>query len=298
MNNTTAERLKIYGQLMRADKPIGTMLLLWPTLWALWIAAQGMPDLTVLSAFVIGTFLMRSAGCVINDFADRNFDGAVERTKNRPFARGAVSKKEALLLTAALCLAAALCLLPLNRLTWLMSLPALFLAMSYPFTKRFFPLPQLYLGLAFSFGIPMAFAAVTGHVPPTAWLLFAANVLWTLAYDTAYAMADKEDDLKIGIKTSAITFGRLDAEAVLACHLGFTALMIWLGLTISAAWPYWPAVPLALYWQIKQYRAIRQRDRNACFREFLANNRLGALWFAALLANYLYFKIAAFTFGQ
>ena len=192
--------------------------------------------------------------------------------------------------------AAALCLLPLNRLTWLMSLPALFLAMSYPFTKRFFPLPQLYLGLAFSFGIPMAFAAVTGHVPPTAWLLFAANVLWTLAYDTAYAMADKEDDLKIGIKTSAITFGRRDAEAVLACHLGFTALMIWLGLTISAAWPYWPAVPLALYWQIKQYRAIRQRDRNACFREFLANNRLGALWFAALLANYLYFKIAAFAF--
>ena len=286
MNNTTAERLKIYGQLMRADKPIGTMLLLWPTLWALWIAAQGMPNLTILSAFVIGTFLMRSAGCVINDFADRNFDGAVERTKNRPFARGAVSKKEALLLTAALCLAAALCLLPLNRLTWLMSLPALFLAMSYPFTKRFFPLPQLYLGLAFSFGIPMAFAAVTGHVPPTAWLLFAANVLWTLAYDTAYAMADKEDDLKIGIKTSAITFGRRDAEAAMLCHALFVLLMAAAGCAIHARWPYWLALVYAVWHQCGQYRAIRSRNREACFQTFLSNNRIGwALWLG-LLAHY------------
>ena len=289
MNNTTAERLKIYGQLMRADKPIGTMLLLWPTLWALWIAAQGMPDLTILSAFVIGTFLMRSAGCVINDFADRNFDGAVERTKNRPFARGAVGKKEALLLTAALCLAAALCLLPLNRLTWLMSLPALFLAMSYPFTKRFFPLPQLYLGLAFSFGIPMAFAAVTGHVPPTAWLLFAANVLWTLAYDTAYAMADKPDDLKIGIKTSAITFGDWDAEMVLLAHFTFDILMLKVGWLIGATWVFWTVWVLVLYWQWKQYTRVFTRDRDTCLQVFLDNNKIGAAWLAALAAHFAYF---------
>jgi len=195
MNKEKIEaKLRIYTRLMRADKPIGTMLLLWPTLWALWAAAGGMPDIAVLAAFVLGTFLMRSAGCVANDFADSDFDGRVARTKNRPFARGEVSGREALLLILVLCAAAALCLLPLNRLTWLMSLPALFLAFTYPFTKRFFPIPQLYLGLAFSFGIPMAFAAVRGSVPPPAWILFAANVFWTLAYDTAYAMADKPDD--------------------------------------------------------------------------------------------------------
>ena len=287
-----------YLQLMRADKPIGTLLLLWPTLWAIWIASAGRPKLSTVVLFALGTFLMRSAGCVANDWADQDIDRHVARTQNRPFARNAVTPREAKRLILILCALAALCLIPFSYTTWLMAIPALCLAFTYPFAKRVFPIPQLYLGLAFSFGIPMAFVAITGSVPAIAWWLFFANVFWTLAYDTLYAMADKEDDLKIGIKTSAITFGRRDAEAVLACHLGFTALMIWLGLTISAAWPYWPAVPLALYWQIKQYRAIRQRDRNACFREFLANNRLGALWFAALLANYLYFKIAAFTFGQ
>ena len=185
-------RMVIYAKLMRIDKPIGTLLLLWPTYWALWIASKGVPDADIFIAFTAGTFLMRSAGCVVNDFADRNFDGAVERTKNRPFAKGLVSKTEALLLTVMLCLMAALCLVSLNRFTWLMSLPALFLAVTYPFTKRFFPLPQFYLGLAFSFGIPMAFAAVQDRVPPEAWLMFTANALWTLAYDTIYAMADKE----------------------------------------------------------------------------------------------------------
>ncbi|HFC6360756.1 TPA: 4-hydroxybenzoate octaprenyltransferase [Neisseria lactamica] len=285
-----SDRLDVYLRLMRADKPIGTLLLLWPTYWALWLASDGIPDLAVLAAFTIGTFLMRSAGCVINDFADRDFDGAVERTKNRPFAQGRVGKKEALLLTAFLCLLAALCLIPLNHLTWLMSLPALFLALTYPFTKRFFPIPQLYLGLAFSFGIPMAFAAVAGNVPPQAWILFAANVLWTLAYDTVYAMADKEDDLKIGIKTSAVTFGRYDIAAVMLCHGGFTLLMAVLGAVIGAAWAYWTAIPIVLLLQYRQYAAIKSRVRQICFETFLANNRIGWVWFAAIFAHTFFAK--------
>lgn len=280
-----SDRLDVYIRLMRADKPIGTLLLLWPTYWALWLASDGIPDWTVLVAFTIGTFLMRSAGCVINDFADRDFDGAVERTKNRPFAQGRVGKKEALLLTAFLCLLAALCLIPLNHLTWLMSLPALFLALTYPFTKRFFPIPQLYLGLAFSFGIPMAFAAVVGNVPFEAWILFAANALWTLAYDTVYAMADKEDDLKIGIKTSAVTFGRYDIAAVMLCHGGFTLLMVALGIEIGATWAYWAAVPVTVWLQSLQYRAIKDRNRQVCFQTFLANNRIGQVWFLAIFAH-------------
>ncbi|MGF6147783.1 4-hydroxybenzoate octaprenyltransferase [Kingella potus] len=280
------KKLGIYARLMRTDKPIGTMLLLWPTLWGLWAAAGGLPPPVILLCFVLGTFLMRSAGCVANDFADRNFDGKVARTKNRPFARGEVSAKEALLLTLVLCLAAALCLLPLNRATWLAALPALFLALTYPFTKRFFPIPQLYLGLAFSFGIPMAFTAVGGRIPPLAWILFAANIFWTLAYDTAYAMADKADDLKIGIKTSAITFGRYDAQAVFACHLASTALMAWAGWEMRAGWPFWLAFPFVLHFQYKQYLAVRTRDRDTCFREFLANNRLGGFWFAAIAAHF------------
>ncbi len=280
-----SDRFDVYIRLMRADKPIGTMLLLWPTYWALWLASDGIPDWTVLAAFTIGTFLMRSAGCVINDFADRDFDGAVERTKNRPFAQGRVGKKEALLLTAFLCLLAALCLIPLNHLTWLMSLPALFLALTYPFTKRFFPIPQFYLGLAFSFGIPMAFAAVVGNVPFEAWILFAANVLWTLAYDTVYAMADKEDDLKIGIKTSAVTFGRYDIAAAMLCHGGFTLLMVALGIEIGATWAYWAAVPVTVWLQSLQYRAIKNRNRQVCFQTFLANNRIGQVWFLAIFAH-------------
>lgn len=280
-----SDRLDVYLRLMRVDKPIGTLLLLWPTYWALWLASDGIPDLAILAAFTIGTFLMRSAGCVINDFADRDFDGAVERTKNRPFAQGRVGKKEALLLTAFLCLLAALCLIPLNHLTWLMSLPALFLALTYPFTKRFFPIPQFYLGLAFSFGIPMAFAAVVGNVPFEAWILFAANALWTLAYDTVYAMADKEDDLKIGIKTSAVTFGRYDIAAAMLCHGGFTLLMVVLGIEIGVTWAYWAAVPVTVWLQSLQYRAIKNRNRQVCFQTFLANNRIGQVWFLAIFAH-------------
>ena len=207
---TLTQRLGHYEKLMRLDKPIGILLLLWPTLWGLWLAAGGVPRTDILVIFVLGTVLMRSAGCVVNDYADRNFDSHVERTKNRPLATGKLSSKEALLLAAGLSLCAFLLILPLNRLTLALSVLALFLAASYPFTKRFFAMPQAYLGIAFSFGIPMAFAAQTGEVPYIAWLLMVANLLWVIAYDTEYAIVDKVDDLKIGIKTSAITFGRFD----------------------------------------------------------------------------------------
>lgn len=280
------DRLRVYVQLMRMDKPIGTLLLLWPTLWALWIAAEGVPPWPVLLAFVAGTFLMRSAGCVMNDYADRDIDGAVERTKHRPFASKRVSTTEALLLTLILCLLAALCLLPLNKLTWLMSLPALFLALTYPFTKRFLPVPQFYLGLAFSFGIPMAFAAVRNEVPALVWLIFLANVFWTLAYDTIYAMADKEDDLKINIKTAAITFGQHDVAAVMFCHAWFSILLAILGVLLGAVWPYWVAWVLVVYWQYQQYRVIRQRDRWQCFATFLGNNRIGLAVFVGLVLHY------------
>lgn len=281
-----ADRLAAYWQLMRADKPIGTQLLLWPTLWALWIASDGLPDFTILLAFAVGTFLMRSAGCVANDFADRRFDGAVERTKQRPFVTGRVKPHEAGWLLLSLCFLALLCLLPLNGLTKLMSLPALFLALTYPFTKRFFPVPQLYLGLAFSFGIPMAFAAVQNRIPHQAWLLFAANACWTLAYDTIYAMADKEDDLKIGIRTSAITFGRYDAESAMLFHALFALLMASVGCAIQARWPYWLALLYSFGHQYRQYHAIRCRQRQECFRVFLSNNRIGWVMLAGLLAHY------------
>ena len=259
-------RMVIYGKLMRIDKPIGTLLLLWPTYWALWVASEGIPEADIFWAFT----------------------GSVERTKNRPFARGLVSKTEAILLTVILCLLAALCMTPLNLLTWVMSVPALFLAMTYPFTKRFFPLPQFYLGLAFSFGIPMAFAAVRSGVPSTAWLMFTANALWTLAYDTIYAMSDKEDDLKIGIKTSAITFGDHDISASMLCHFWFTALMAVLGVKIGATWPYWIMLPAVVWLQIGQYHAIKTRDRQTCFKVFLDNNYIGLLWFLGLAGHYLW----------
>lgn len=276
----------VYIRLMRADKPIGTLLLLWPTLWALWLASAGRPAGIIVAAFALGTFLMRSAGCVVNDMADRDFDKHVARTRNRPFALGEVGLKEAAALCAVLCFLALLCLLPLNRLTWLMSLPALFLALTYPFMKRFFPLPQLYLGLAFSFGIPMAFAAVQNQVPLLAWYLFAANVCWTFAYDTFYAMADKPDDVKIGMKTSAITFGAWDAEAAMLCHALFDVLMLLVGLHIGATWPFWLAWTVVVYWQWQHYRRVAGRDRDACFQVFLDNNKIGWLWLTGLSMHF------------
>lgn len=275
-----------YEKLMRLDKPIGTLLLLWPTLWGVWIASWGHPDWAIVWIFTLGTLLMRSAGCVINDYADRDFDRHVERTKDRPLTAGRVSTREALILAGALTLASFCLILPLNGLVLKMSVPAVLLAASYPFTKRFLPLPQAYLGIAFSFGIPMAFAAVQWQVPPLAWMLTAANLFWVLAYDTAYAMVDKPDDLKIGIKTSAITFGRYDAEATMVCHGLFIAGMVLIGIDGHRG-PFWYLGLLgAAAHMVWQYREIRTRDRARCFRAFLSNNWVGAMVFAGVVIDY------------
>jgi 4-hydroxybenzoate polyprenyltransferase len=281
------DRYTVYKQLMRMDKPIGTLLLLWPTLWGLWIAGDGKPDAMVVLIFVLGTFLMRSAGCVINDYADRHYDMHVARTSQRPFARGAVTEREALWLALALAIVSFLLILPLNRLTWLMSVPAVLVAASYPFTKRFFPMPQAYLGIAFSFGIPMAFAALTNQVPLLAWLLLLANAFWTVAYDTAYAMADKPDDLKIGIKTSAITFGDHDVTGIMLCHAVFVLLMGGIGWQLALGWPFFAALATCLLLIAKQYREIRTRDRGLCFKAFLDNNQVGAVLMGGIVLSYL-----------
>ena len=279
-------RLSAYFRLMRLDKPIGTLLLLWPTLWGLWIASQGQPAPLILLIFVLGTFLMRAAGCAINDWADRDFDGHVARTRARPLAAGEIAPKEALWLAAGLALVAFLLILPLNKLTWLLSVPAVFLAGSYPFTKRFLALPQAYLGIAFGFGIPMAFAAQTGSAPALAWWLLLANLLWTVAYDTEYAMVDRADDLKIGIRTSAITFGRFDVVAIMLCYAGFIGLMTWVGISTGRGVIYFASLAATLLLVFDQYRRIRNREPAACFAAFLANNRIGAVVFSGIAGDY------------
>lgn len=281
-------RLAIYAKLMRINRPIGTMLLLWPTLWAIWISANGRPNFTVLAAFTFGTFLMRSAGCVVNDWTDKHIDKHVTRTADRPAALGLVSKKEIIWLTIVLCGLAAMCLIPFNSDTWLLAIPALFLAFTYPYTKRFFPIPQLYLGLAFSFGIPMVFMAVLEEVPVVAWWLFAANVAWTLAYDTIYAMADKPDDIHINIKTSAITFGRFDAEAAMISYAVFDVLMMQVGMLIGAVWPFWMMLILIIYAQWRFYIQIQKREPQSCFDTFIANNKIGLFWFVGILMHFAY----------
>jgi 4-hydroxybenzoate polyprenyltransferase len=280
------QRLVIYGQLMRIDKPIGILLLLWPTLWALWIAGNGRPPLGIVIIFCLGTVLMRSAGCVINDYADRDIDARVERTSQRPFARKAVSGREALWLAAALALLSLLLILPLNILTLKLSVIAVLISASYPYTKRFFPVPQAYLGIAFSFGIPMSFAAITGHVPIEAWVMTLATAFWVVGYDTAYAMADKPDDLKIGIKTSAITFGDHDVNAVMLCHGLFLLLMLWSGHLQSMHLSYYTGIIISAFLLMMQYHEIKGRDRQRCFKAFLDNNRVGAVLFAAVVLNY------------
>lgn len=284
-----ADRIQTYAQLMRLDKPIGILLLLWPMLWGLWFAALGLPDWQILIIFVLGTVLMRSAGCVINDYADRKIDPHVERTKNRPMAAGRVSSKEALLLAAGLSLSAFLLILPLNQLTILLSIPALFLAGTYPFTKRFFAMPQAYLGIAFSFGIPMAFAAQTNSLPPIIWILMLANLFWVIAYDTAYAIVDKPDDLKIGIKTSAITFGRFDVLGVMVCHACFIAIMLIIGQLQQMNLAYYAGLMVASGLIIYQYTLIRNRDRALCFKAFLHNNWVGMVVFAGIALDFFIF---------
>lgn len=280
-------RMRLYASLMRLDKPIGILLLLWPTLWALWIASGGKPQPLVLMVFVLGTVLMRSAGCVINDIADRNFDKHVQRTQHRPVTAGFVSVREALLLAASLSLLAFLLVLQLNRLTILLSLPALFLATSYPFTKRFFAIPQAYLGIAFGFGIPMAFAAETGAVPALAWWMLLANVCWALAYDTEYAMVDRDDDIKIGIKSSALFFGEYDVAAIIFCYLAMLELLAWVGIQAQLHWPYFAGLLGAAGVAGYHYTLICERDKACCFKAFLHNNWLGAAIFAGLVVSYL-----------
>ncbi len=282
-----SERLPHYYRLMRLDKPIGTLLLLWPTLWALWMAAEGVPPLHLLVIFALGTLLMRSAGCVINDYADRDFDGHVERTRQRPLATRAVTPREALLLAAGLSLLALLLVLPLDPLVRWLSLPAVFLAASYPFTKRFLAIPQAYLGIAFGFGIPMGFAAVLGEVPAMAWLMLLANVFWAIAYDTEYAMVDRPDDLKIGIRSAAITFGRFDVAAIMVCYALTFALLAWVGVLAGRGALFFAGLLAACALAVHHYTLIRSRERAGCFKAFMHNNWVGAVILLGLIADYL-----------
>jgi 4-hydroxybenzoate polyprenyltransferase len=281
------QRLGHYEKLLRLDKPIGILLLLWPTLWALWLSAAGHPDWRIVWIFALGTVLMRSAGVAVNDFADRRFDPHVERTRGRPLATGAIEPLEALLLAAVLALIAFVLILPLGRLVILLSFCALFLAVSYPFTKRFFALPQAYLGVAFGFGIPMGYAAHLGEVPPVAWLLLLANIFWTIAYDTEYAMVDRADDVRLGVRTSAILFGRADVAAVMMCHALFLAILCWVGWRLALAWPYYAGLVCAALLITHQYFLIRTRGPQRCFRAFLGNNWVGCVIFVGIVLAYL-----------
>lgn len=279
-------RLPLYLRLIRMDKPIGSLLLLWPTLNALWIASNGRPSPMLLVIFVVGTILMRSAGCAINDYADRDFDRYVKRTESRPLTSGKIRAWEALAIAAGLSVVSFLLILPLNALTKELSVAALFVAGSYPFTKRFFAIPQAYLGIAFGFGIPMAFAAVQNHVPMIAWVMLAANVFWSVAYDTEYAMVDRDDDIKIGIRTSALTFGRFDVAAVMLCYAVTLGIYAVLGATLHFGWVFWAEWVGALGCALYHYTLIRGRERMPCFKAFLHNNWLGGVLFAGIAAHY------------
>lgn len=280
------ERTTRYEKLMRLDKPIGTLLLLWPTLWALWIASDGRPDWMMVSIFCLGTLLMRSAGCVMNDLADRNFDAHVKRTKDRPLAAGLVSVKEALWLATGLTIGAFCLVLAFNRFTIMLSFVALGLAATYPFTKRFFSMPQAYLGVTFGFGIPMAFAAVGNQLPALAWWLLLANIFWVIAYDTEYAMVDRDDDLRIGIKTAAITLGRFDVAAVMLCYAVMLALLATIGMKLQFGLYYYLGLGAAGLIMLYHYTLIRERGREGCFKAFLHNNWVGGVVFAGIAANY------------
>jgi 4-hydroxybenzoate polyprenyltransferase len=279
-------RLDAYERLVRLDRPIGALLLLWPTLWAVWLAADGRPPAAIVVIFVMGTILMRSAGCALNDWADRHFDPHVARTRDRPLAAGEIRPAEALAVAAALAAAAFAFVLFLNRFAILLSFVALAIAAVYPFTKRFFALPQLVLGVAFGFGIPMAYAALREALPWECWVLLAANICYSFAYDTEYAMVDRDDDAKIGIRTSALTLGRYDVAGVMAAYAGMLAILTGLGLALRLAWPYYAGLAAAGAMALYHYRLIRDRSREGCFRAFRHNNWVGAAIFAGIVASY------------
>jgi 4-hydroxybenzoate polyprenyltransferase len=281
-----AARLTLYERLMRLDKPIGTLLLLWPTLWALWLASEGQANGRVVWIFVLGTVLMRSAGCVINDLYDWRFDAEVKRTRDRPLVTGAVSRREAYGLAAALMLAAFVLVLSQNRLTVLLSFVALALAATYPLTKRFFAIPQAYLGIAFGFGIPMGYAAVLDDLPPETWWLLLANIFWAVAYDTEYAMVDRDDDTRIGIRTAAITLGRYDVAATMACYAVTLALLAAIGVHLEMGVLYYAGLAGAGAIMAYHYRLIRGRGREDCFRAFNQNNWVGAAIFAGIFVDF------------
>ena len=281
------DKLLAFIQLMRVDKPIGIYLLLWPTLWALWVAAEGIPDLDLLLIFSLGVLVMRSAGCVINDYADRKVDGHVNRTKNRPLPSGRVTEREALILFVGLCMVAFVLVLFTNQQTILLSLVGLLLASSYPFMKRYTYLPQVVLGAAFAWAVPMAFTAQTGTVSQQTWLIYAATLLWTVAYDTLYAMVDREDDLKIGIKSTAILFGEADKLIVAILQVLVILTLALLGQQLSLGIFYYLSLVGAAGLFAHQQWMIKDRDQSRCFQAFLNNHWIGSLVFAGVFLDYL-----------
>nr|WP_181407953.1 4-hydroxybenzoate octaprenyltransferase [Mixta tenebrionis] len=281
----TLTRLQAYSRLMRIDKPIGSLLLLWPTLWALWLAGEAVPPLQVLLVFVLGVFFMRAAGCVVNDFADRKIDGYVKRTQMRPLASGAVTEKEAKVLFVTLALISFALVLTMNALTIWLSFAGLALAWVYPFMKRYTHLPQVVLGAAFGWAIPMGWAAVSGSVPLNCWLLFSANICWTVAYDTQYAMVDRDDDLKIGVKSTAILFGRFDKLIIGLLQLATLLLLAWVGLRMALDGAFYWALLIAGALFVHQQKLIAERQRERCFQAFLNNNYVGLVIFVGVALN-------------
>jgi 4-hydroxybenzoate polyprenyltransferase len=281
-----AQRLYHYYLLVRLDKPIGILLLLWPTLIGIWLASNGKPNWDIVVIFSLGTALMRSAGCAMNDYADRDFDKHVKRTAQRVITSGKIRPREALYVAAFLALLSFALILPLNTLTKQLSVAAVLVAGSYPYFKRFFAIPQAYLGIAFGFGIPMAFAAITQTIPTEAWLLLLANVFWAIAYDTEYAMVDRDDDLKIGIKTSAITFGQWDVAAIMASYALSLAIVAYCGLQFGLGWIFLLGIACAAAQAIYHYTLIKERQRERCFLAFRLNNWLGAAVFVGVALDY------------
>ena len=280
-------RLDAYERLVRLDKPIGILLLLWPTLTALWFVTRGSPSLRMILVFTLGTIVMRCAGCAFNDWADMRYDAHVERTASRPLVAGEIAPWEALAVAAVFALGGfLLVILATNRATILLSFVALAIAVAYPFFKRFFAIPQAFLGIAFSFGIPMAFSAVLGYVTPFAWWLLVINLFWVMAYDTEYAMVDRDDDLRIGMRTSAIAFGRYDVLAVAVCYALYFAGMSWVGVRLSMDVPYWTGLAVAVLIAVYHVWLIRDRERTNCFRAFLHNHWLGLAMFLAVAADF------------